>query len=162
MALQGPLDCIEVHPEHVFRSVYNSPFESSPDFTEGWWSDVPYSYGSTGGIEFLSFRSAGVEVARAQILLNKVPGSDYRVPRLASEYMELSFFEVAARYQRQGLGIGTRAVQSVIDRYPNVGLLAYSEEADEFWDTLGWRKFDHPRGMPSYRPLYVWFPQNLR
>jgi hypothetical protein len=61
----------------------------------------------------------------------------------------LSFLEVAARYQRQGLGIGTRAVQGVMDRYTDVGLLAYSEEADGFWDRLGWRKFEHPGGLPG-------------
>lgn len=150
-----PIDCIEVYPEHVFRNVYNSPFDASPDFTDSWWNEVPYSY-RDGGIEFLSFRDAETEVARVQLLLNRLPNPDYGVPRLAAEYVDLAFFEVAASRWRQD--VGTRAVKAISARYRDLGLLAYSEDADGFWDEFGWQRFEHPEGTRSFRPLYVRSP----
>lgn len=159
MSAQDPRFCIEVHPTLAFRSAYNSPFERSADFREGWWDNVPRAY-DNGDMEFLSFRIADSEVARARISLNKQPGSDYGVPWLASGYAELERLEVASRYRQPRTGIGTRAIQAVIDRHRDVGLLAYSEGADGFWDTLGWHRFEHPDGMPSGRPLYVRPPES--
>jgi hypothetical protein len=30
-----------------------------------------------------------------------------------------------------------------------------SEEADDFWASLGWDRYDHREGPTRYRPLFV-------
>jgi hypothetical protein len=39
--------------------------------------------------------------------------------------------------------------------HPCRRLVAFSEEADEFWSSLCWDRFDHPDGPTFYRPLFV-------
>lgn len=155
MTIDSRIDCIEVHPDLGFRSIYHSPFETSIEFTDSWWDTVPSDY-ENGNVEFLLFRMDDLEVARAQILLNRRPNPDYGVFPVASAYIDLAFFEVASSHVRRG--IGTLAVQALSNRYPHVGLLAYSEEADAFWNTLGWHRYEHPEGTLSFRPLYVRAP----
>jgi GNAT superfamily N-acetyltransferase len=142
------LTCVQVHPPHA----HDSPFEECEGFTAAWWAEVPFTY-ENGRIELLLFRSAGVEVARAQIEFDKAPGPMYDVPALAARYVELVFLEVSESHRRRG--IGKRAVEAIMDRYPGVGLLAYSEEADVFWDMLGWQRFMHGEEPIRHRPLYV-------
>ena len=49
--------------------------------------------------------------------------------------------------------VGTRTVQALAQRHVNRRLMAYSEEADEFWDPLGWDRFDHTDGR--HRALFI-------
>jgi hypothetical protein len=46
-------------------------------------------------------------------------------------------------------------VKELERRFPNRRLLAFSEEADGFWTSLGWERFDHPDGPRFYRPLFI-------
>lgn len=151
LSLQDGLICRKVHPKHIEHHIYDSPFAPSDAFTDGWWNEVPYNYGD-GGTEFLSFNLGEFEVARAEIEFNKSPGNLYRVPKLAQRYIDLAFFEVAENSRRRG--IGSAAVDAVVERYPGYGVLAYSEDADEFWASQGWVRFEHSRN-PRNRPLFV-------
>ena len=46
-------------------------------------------------------------------------------------------------------------VQALAQRHPDRRLFAYSEEADRFWVSLGWERFDHPEGPRFHRPLFI-------
>ncbi len=84
----------------------------------------------------------GVEVARVEL---DDPGGinpEYAgVPELGPERLEIQKFEVArgARY----LGVGTAVVRALEERHAGRRLFAYSD-ADGFWGSLGWDRFDHP------------------
>lgn len=154
MTESSDLKCVQVHPRHVMRRHFETPFEARDGFTQHWWNAVPYQY-DEGGIEYFSFTIDGEEVGRAQVLLGKSPGSMYLVPRVAGRYVEIAFFEVSLFHQKRDLG--TRAIEALVSRYPDFGVLAYSEEADGFWDSLGWTRYEHSTSDRS-RPLYVLSP----
>jgi hypothetical protein len=46
-------------------------------------------------------------------------------------------------------------MQALGTRHPERRLLAFSEEADDFWASLGWTRYDHPEGPRSYRLLFM-------
>lgn len=93
-----------------------------------------------------------VEVARVEI---DDPGginpAYTGVPDLDPERLEIQFIEVADAAHRRG--VGTHVVYALQERHPDRRLFAYSEEADDFWASLGWERFDHPNGIN--RPLFI-------
>ncbi|QNJ90997.1 GNAT family N-acetyltransferase [Mycolicibacterium fluoranthenivorans] len=71
--------------------------------------------------------------------------------------LEIQLIDVLEQHRRQGIG---RAVIEDLSRmYPDRRLVAFSEDADEFWRHLGWDRFerrvDDPRYPSASRPLYV-------
>jgi GNAT superfamily N-acetyltransferase len=127
------------------------PFSDDKSFEDSWWSGVAWGYGD-GETEFLSFQQGGVEVARAELSLDKRPNEDYQVPSTGRRFVQVEFFEVSEDHRSRG--VGTRAMRAVAQRYPAQCILAYSEEADEFWSSLGWIRFQNSSSR-NYRPLYV-------
>ncbi len=119
-----------------------------------WWDDVRYYYVSEPW--FVQVREDGVEVARVEL---DDPGGinpEYTgVPDLAEdERLEIQLIEVATTAARRG--IGTRVVQGLAELHRQRRLFAYSEEADEFWASLGWDRFDHRDGQPQFhRALFI-------
>lgn len=46
-------------------------------------------------------------------------------------------------------------MHGIAQMHPDRQLIAYSEDADAFWDSLGWDRFAHPEGPKFHRPLFV-------
>jgi GNAT superfamily N-acetyltransferase len=127
------------------------PFSRDMSFEDSWWSGVAWGY-DDGETEFLSFQQGGVEVARAELSLDKRPNENYHVPSAGRRFVQVEFFEVSEDHR--GRGFGTRAMRAVAQRYAAQCILAYSEEADQFWSSLGWMRFQNLASR-NYRPLYV-------
>lgn len=126
------------------------PFESNDAFTSRWWDEPRYLFDDPW---FVQVDLDGEEVARIE-LDESIETSHYAdVPDLGSNPLELQFFEVAATHQRRG--IGTAAVRALADQHPQRRLVAFSEEADEFWESLGWARYLHAETPHLYRPLFV-------
>ncbi len=146
-----PLDLIDLRRGSANRYSWIPPFDFSVAYdNEQWWTDVRYYY--TDEPWFVQILDDGVEVARVEL---DDPGGinpNYRnVPKLASPCLEIQFIEVSTGARRRR--IGTRTVHALAQRHGDRRLMAYSEEADEFWDSLGWDRFDHPDGR--HRALFI-------
>lgn len=131
------------------------PFDWSVGYgNDQWWDDVRYYYVSEPW--FVQVLEGGVEVARVEL---DDPGGinpEYTgVPDLAEkERLEIQLIEVATAAGRRG--IGTRVVEGLAERHRDRRLFAYSEEADPFWASLGWDRFDHRDGQPQFhRALFI-------
>lgn len=124
--------------------------ESDNGFTGQWWRDPVYP---DSEMIFLQARSGGAEIARIE--LNPSPSVNHYqgVPSLGPRVLEISFYEVHNRSRLSG--VGTELIRFLVGLYPNHRLVAFSEEADGFWASLGWREYAHPKGFPAYRPLFV-------
>ncbi|MEV6338717.1 GNAT family N-acetyltransferase [Nocardia vinacea] len=75
------------------------------------------------------------------------------MPAIGPERLEIQFIEVAAG--ARGRGVGTQVVRALEERHSDRRLFAYSEEADRFWASLEWGRFDHPEGPQLHRPLFI-------
>lgn len=126
------------------------PYAEDSNFTRHWWHRL-WDLGDRYSL--WSASQSGVEVARVE-LDQEVSYNHYdRVPDLGPGVLEIDFFEVSATMRARGIG---RAVLHLItERFPDKRLVAFSEEADGFWSSLGWKRYDHPRGFPAYRPFFV-------
>ena len=130
--------------------LWEKPFEETPEFNPGWWSGICRS----GKYVFFVAHVGTVEVARVELDLAKMIGSTYpTVVNPGEGFVEIMFFEVATRLQRQG--IGRAVVAALADRFPGRRFAAFSEEADEFWQSLGWSRHENEEGTRLFRALYV-------
>ncbi|WP_197415503.1 GNAT family N-acetyltransferase [Mycobacterium sp. IS-1590] len=67
--------------------------------------------------------------------------------------LEIQFIEVSKQCRRQG--IGTEIIRRLEADHPSRTLVAFSEEADEFWTSLRWRRYYHPTEPQFYRTLFI-------
>jgi GNAT superfamily N-acetyltransferase len=125
-----------------------TPFEPSADFTSGWWDHAPYEDDDPW---FLQALDAGIEVARVE--LDDTFGVYEGGPTFGPGLLEIQLIEVATGFRRRG--IGTWVVRELATRHPDRTLVALSEAADEFWASLGWRRYQHPTEPQYHRPLFV-------
>lgn len=92
------------------------------------------------------------EVARVEF---DDPGGinpDYaNVPKLGDERLEIQFIEVAIA--ARGRKVATQVVRLLEEQHRDRRLFAYSEDADRFWASVGWKPFVHPDG--GYRTLFI-------
>ncbi|MCU1701333.1 MAG: family N-acetyltransferase [Mycobacterium sp.] len=109
-----------------------------------YWNDDPW---------YIQVLRDGDEVGRVE--LDETVGlRHYGVDRhVDSIALEIQFIEVSADCQRQG--IATEIVRELEARHPDRTLVAFSEQADDFWESLGWRCYIHPTEGRFYRPLFV-------
>ncbi|MEU4594831.1 GNAT family N-acetyltransferase [Micromonospora aurantiaca (nom. illeg.)] len=127
------------------------PFAENSDFSPSWWD-----YRSIDGVKsyaLLEVRQGGVEVARIELDPGVVIDHYLGTPELGNAALEIELIEVAESHRRRG--IGTKIIGALASRYPERRLLAFSEEADDFWASLGWTRYDHPEGPQLNRPLYI-------
>jgi hypothetical protein len=128
-------------------------FDWSVDYENDQWWDEPRHY-YVGEPWFVQALEGGVEVARVEL---DDPGGinpEYTgVPELGDKRLEIQLIEVATAAGRRG--VGTRVVRGLAELHSGRRLFAYSEEADEFWASLGWDRFDHPDGPRFQRPLFI-------
>jgi GNAT superfamily N-acetyltransferase len=144
------LEFIEIRRGGANRHSW-SPFEPSHGFDAfDWWDRLPYWNDKPWYIQILRDES---EVGRVE-LDEKVGLRHYGVDRhLEAKALEIQFIEVSADCRRQG--IATQIVRELERRHPERTLVAFSEQADDFWASLGWRRYDHPTEAQFYRPLFV-------
>lgn len=149
-----PLEFVNHHRGSADKHSWLPSFDWSVSYeNDQWWSDVRYYYVTEPW--FVQVFEDGSEVARVEF---DDPGGinpEYTdVPKLGKERLEIQFIEVAAAASRRG--IGTRVVHGLTELYSNRRLFAYSEEADDFWASLGWQRFDHRDGQPQFhRALFI-------
>ena len=126
------------------------PFDDPTGFTDDWWHSRNV-YGEDSHWWSAADESEG-EIARAEVGPESTAGSAYGVAAPASGFVEIYFLEVREDCRRAG--IGTEVVHLLLEAYPRRTFVAFSEEADQFWATLGWTMYLH-RSSPMNRPLFV-------
>ncbi|MFC7530162.1 hypothetical protein ACFQV6_15950 [Actinoplanes sp. GCM10030250] len=126
------------------------PFAESDEFSRDWWR---HQFDPEDPYILLEVRLGEVEVARLDLEPGVVIDEAYATPELGTTTLEIGFFEVAQSQRRRGFG--TVIMLGLHVRYPDRRLLAFSQEADEFWASLGWRRYDHPDGPDAHRPLFM-------
>jgi GNAT superfamily N-acetyltransferase len=127
--------------------------EAAEGFTPEWWHHGPVYPESDS--TFFRVLNDSKEVARVE-LDDEVGIEHYAgVPALGPIALEIQFIEV--HIEHRGRGIGRAVVDQLADLHPGRRLVAFSEDADDFWSSLGWRRYLHadPRQAPHYRPLFI-------
>lgn len=125
----------------------------SGSFTLGWWDDAwRFQYASKR--RWFGATLAGEEVCRVEIELGSA--DDYSVGSAilgTDPIVGIEFIDVAETHRRRG--IATAVIRHVELEFPDHRLVAFSEEADSFWSSLGWDRHGHPEGDDLHRPLFV-------
>lgn len=135
---------------------YQTPYELVEGFNDRWWHDRagPVGEGGLDGKEYLQFLAEGNEVGRAEItdwlLSDGYEGIDTPIST-----KEIWFFEIRQELRRHGYG--AEFAQHLVEYYPGIPLIAFSEDADEFWSGIGWHYFPRKDGIgwPQYRSLFI-------
>jgi GNAT superfamily N-acetyltransferase len=126
------------------------PFEPNEHFTDEWW-DRANLFGDDD--TYIQATLDGAEVGRVH-LDEQVWTSHYAgAPDLGAVALEFQFIEIADDHRRSG--IASELIGTIADMHPTRCLVAFSEDADEFWASLGWDRYDHPEGPDRYRPPFV-------
>lgn len=130
-----------------------TPFEPSESYEHPeWWANAR---GAVGDPWFVQALENGVEIARVQLDERGGIGDGYTdAPAInAHELLEIQFIEVTTTARRRG--VATRVVQALTEQHPDKHLMAYSEGADAFWESLGWDPFYDLSPGPPGRTLYI-------
>lgn len=135
---------------------YRTPYELVEGFDDRWWHDRAGRVGDDdlGGKEYLQFLADGNEIGRAEItdcsLSDSYDGIDTPVAT-----KEIWLFEIRQDARRHGCGAAF--AQHLLEHYQGTPLIAFSEDADEFWSGIGWRYYPHKNGegWPHYRSLFI-------
>ncbi|MBF4587941.1 GNAT family N-acetyltransferase [Curtobacterium sp. VKM Ac-2887] len=132
---------------------YRSPFDLTIEgYTNRWW-DLRRSRIGDSHYDWFVFDEGGTEVARAEADPDARIESDYVGLTTPRDVVDVIFFEVRSEYRRRG--IGTDAAALLVDQYPDRDLIAFSEQADEFWTSSDWSLHQRVDGDRAYRPLFV-------
>jgi hypothetical protein len=132
------------------------PFQPNVgDFNPNWWERRQPTLDNPWYVQVIDDEDD--EVARIE-LDHKGFDTTYFVgaPQLGEESLEIQFFEVSSR--RRGQNIGTRAVGLLTKLHPGRRLCALSMDADRFWSSLGWHRYEHVEQTerePQNSPLFV-------
>jgi ribosomal protein S18 acetylase RimI-like enzyme len=127
------------------------PFSPSDDFSDEWWVDSIVGYDPTEQ-QFYGVFDGQHEVARIEVEIVPDLGEEYPAPSASGPYAVIHFFEVSEDHRRRGHG--TRAVDLLESHYGGLSLVAFSEGADEFWDSVGWERHENSV-EPGSRTRYV-------
>lgn len=136
------------------------PFGHGPEahrgFDRSWW-EYRFFTGAPNDWYFSVLDHQDREVARLELdetfPIEAYPSAARAVRR---PVLEVEFFEV--RDDHRLTGVGTAAVALALASFQDRQLVAMSEQADEFWASLGWSRHRHrddagPREFSQ--PLYV-------
>lgn len=131
------------------------PFQANGDFNPEWWELRHHQLDDPWYV--LVIDDDGDEVARIELDDNGFDTANWLgAPELGEEMLEIQFFEVACRRRRQE--IGKTAVALLANLHPGRRLCALSMDADWFWSSLGWSRYEHikqtERGSQC-SPLFV-------
>jgi GNAT superfamily N-acetyltransferase len=127
-----------------------TPFEPSDQLTSHWWDEPRYLDDDPSFVQVLL---DGVEVGRVE-MDEDFRGSGHKgAPRLGKATLEIQLIEVSSEHRNRG--IGTEVMRRLAAMHSDRRFLAMSEDADAFWASLGWDRYDHPAGSDRHRPLFV-------
>lgn len=130
------------------------PFAEPHDaFTGGWWDD-PWRFQYATDRRWFVARLGDAEVCRVEVEIGVA--DDYYVGAQIlgnRRILGIEFLDVASTHRRHG--VGTLVVRLLERRFGDHRLVAFSEDADSFWCSLGWDRIVHPSGDRLYRPLFV-------
>lgn len=139
----------------VQESDFQSPFPFGDEgFQDRWWhSDIaPVEDATLCGTHYAQLLLDGVEMGRAILtdwqLSDSYIGIDTEVPT-----KEICFFEIRSTARRRGLG--ARFASLLREHYAGMPLAAFSEDADEFWRSIGWICYPRKDGDTNYRNLFI-------
>ncbi|WP_372489667.1 GNAT family N-acetyltransferase [Prescottella equi] len=126
------------------------PFDRAVRYAkEGWWDGGRLLRDPW----YVQVLEDDVEVGR--VALDDYPPEldpEYRgAPRLGRERLKIQFIAVAE--MERGRGIGPRVVRALVEEHADRRFFAYSEGADRFWASLGWKRFATPDGLRA--PLFI-------
>lgn len=136
---------------------YISPFEYGTEgFRDDWWHRRAGKVGddALGGTTYLQLLRNAIEVGRAELtpwnLSDSYIGIDTEV-----KCREIWFFEVRLDFRRQGCG--KEFARLLTQKYSDLPLIAFSEEADDFWSSIGWHYYPRKDGekWPHVRSLFI-------
>lgn len=129
------------------------PYTEDAQFNADWWNASPFSMDPEDESSWWSLVQDGVEVARLELGQDVYCEQYLDLPDIGPDRLQIQLLEVAAPARRNGIGRG--AMNLVAERFPDKRLMAFSEEADAFWERLGWLRCDHPDGPTHHRPLFI-------
>jgi predicted acetyltransferase len=125
-----------------------APYTQHDGFNADWWRPR-----AGDNYTHLQVHLDGVEVAR--VLLDEVVHIEYYVdtPPLGATALQIELIEVSDKHRRQGMG--REVVHRLAQLRPDRRLVAFSEGADKFWESLKWRR--HKRRVEPERsqPLFI-------
>lgn len=127
-----------------------TPFRADPNFEPSWWNEPRYRDDT---YQYLEIRLNEIEVARVALGEDIAVDHYATAPPLGDDALEIRLIEISSAFRRRH--IGTDVVRMLCEANPHRQLLAFSEEADGFWASLGWDRHDHPHGPAFYQPLFV-------
>ncbi|MCG7278774.1 hypothetical protein MHJ95_07225 [Corynebacterium imitans] len=121
------------------------PFNPHEGFCSHWWVGQ-----ADEGSEFLQFRVDGRVVARAEVKQDNASSfPEMEGLKTPPVLQEVVFIEVDRGYRSKGFG--TDFIARLEEHYADFTLAAYSEEADDFWRSVGWHHCPHRDGQDSCR-----------
>jgi ribosomal protein S18 acetylase RimI-like enzyme len=142
------------HPVLQSGGLFWTPYDRSSGFSTEWWVRDVVDPEST--LWFSFHDEANLEVARAELDLASTVGSQYDgAPKPPpGGFVEIEFIEVHSSLRCRG--IGRQAVTLIAAEFSDRPTVAFSEEADEFWSSLGWASYGRTDMNPAhYRRLFV-------
>lgn len=133
-----------------------SPFPFDEDgFCDSWWHRNPgwIHDNETYRIERFQLLSNGTELGHAEIMDAELD-DNYDGLDVERTFKEISFFEIRASHRRKGLG--ATFVDLLLKHYGRTAMIAFSEEADDFWSAIGWEYVPRNDGdVTSFRKLFA-------
>lgn len=126
--------------ERKLISINNLPFEENVQgFFDRWWVDgvinlYQCSFSNAYETDFyfsVLLQENGDEVARIWLTERHI-NAEFENLILPEKIMEIYMFEVNEKYRRQGIGL--QVINMLIQKYPSKTFLAFSEQADYFWE----------------------------
>ncbi|MFJ2840008.1 GNAT family N-acetyltransferase [Nocardia sp. NPDC087230] len=124
-------------------------FDDTAGFNPDWWPRrslrSPHPW-------FVQAFVGGDEVARVQleekVWLEAYTGND----QLNDSALKIQLLEVSQPVRRRGIGVSV--VEALAERHPHRRLVAFSENADPFWSSLGWERYNH-LSKKGCQPLFI-------
>lgn len=133
---------------------YIAPFDPrNPAFTQRWWLEDLHRVADQP-LDLFTFTVDGEEAVRASVdASTRIDGGSYESWRGRVDVIEIAFLEVSSAHR--GHGHGKAAVAQLVEHYAGRRLVTFSENADEFWASIGWTHLRRLDGDEAYRPLFV-------
>lgn len=153
MDLNRELAQVTQHGQAILGPAYDL---ADPGFSSS-WRNRPIRVGFSSNSYFYRWTLEDQEVARTHVQDGSTVKREYAaLSQTDRDILEVVLFKVRAEWQ--GEGIGRAAVRQLQDLYRDAVLIAFSENADEFWNHIGWQRIPRRDKSASYRPLFVHWP----